>query len=368
MPVKRRPHGKVRDRWRVFISWQGRQMERIVLGKRRDADAFEARWLAQLEAQDPSAAPPRTVPTWRDFTGETGAYLAHARLKLKEATLTNRGYTIATLTAHFGDMRLCEIDANAVESFQHKRIREVGASTVNTNVNALLAVLNYARKRGLPVTVPAVEPLPERGAKRNGAWTRDEVGRLLDTCAAADPGLLPLVLTLANTGMRRGEAVALRWENVMLDQRIIRVWASEDWQPKDADNREVPINDELARWLSRTPEKDRRGYVFTTGTGKRRDSKPRGFAYWPQRRFDLVRVAAGLEGGPHKLRHSYATEFLQQEPDLFLLAKVLGHSDTTVTRLYAHLLPGHLARGRNAVSFAPSTGPAQAEAKRRWKG
>jgi len=39
---------------------------------------------------------------------------------------------------------------------------------------------------------------------------------------------------------------------------------------------------------------------------------------------------------------------------LFLLAHVLGHSHQRVTELYAHLLPDHLARARNAVNLGPA--------------
>jgi hypothetical protein len=91
------------------------------------------------------------------------------------------------------------------------------------------------------------------------------------------------------------------------------------------------------------------------------------YAYWPKRGFDEARKAAKLEGGPHTLRHTYASHFLASTPDLFLLARVLGHSDTRVTRLYAHLLPDHLARARDAVSLAPKIGPATLEAAKRWK-
>jgi hypothetical protein len=48
---------------------------------------------------------------------------------------------------------------------------------------------------------------------------------------------------------------------------------------------------------------------------------------------------------------------------------VLGHSDTRVTKLYSHLLPEHLARARDAVSFAPPTmspPSASAKAAQRW--
>jgi hypothetical protein len=57
-----------------------------------------------------------------------------------------------------------------------------------------------------------------------------------------------------------------------------------------------------------------------------------------------------------------------QVPDLFLLARVLGHSDTRVTKLYSHLLPEHLARARNAVRFAPPVQiTAKEKAANRWK-
>jgi site-specific recombinase XerD len=70
--------------------------------------------------------------------------------------------------------------------------------------------------------------------------------------------------------------------------------------------------------------------------------------------FDRARDAAGLEGGVHKLRHTFASHFLAKEPDMYLLAQVLGHSYTQVTERYAHLLPSHLARARDVVSI---TGP-----------
>jgi hypothetical protein len=61
---------------------------------------------------------------------------------------------------------------------------------------------------------------------------------------------------------------------------------------------------------------------------------------------------------------------LKEVPDLFLLARVLGHSDARVTRLYSHLLPEHLARARNAVQFgapvAATPTTAKAKAARRW--
>lgn len=86
------------------------------------------------------------------------------------------------------------------------------------------------------------------------------------------------------------------------------------------------------------------------------------WAYWPKRAFE----AAMLVGGPHTLRHTFASHFLQASPDLFLLARVMGHSDTRVMKLYSHLMPEHLERAPNGVNFAAPVGPASVAASIKW--
>jgi integrase len=120
---------------------------------------------------------------------------------------------------------------------------------------------------------------------------------------------------------------------------MVRITPTEEWQSKNGRPREIPMSDELHAVLTSVPRSS--SYVFNTRAGER-------YAFWPKRRFDRARTAAGLHGGPHTLRHTYASHFLKAVPDLFLLARVLGHSDTRVTALL-HLLPEHLARARNAV-------------------
>ena len=92
------------------------------------------------------------------------------------------------------------------------------------------------------------------------------------------------------------------------------------------------------------------------------------YAVWPQRRFDRVRAAAGLQGGPHTLRHTYASHMVQATRDLLLVARLLGHSHERVTERYAHLLPDSLDVARNAISFSAEVGPAGLAAKKRWGG
>ena len=53
------------------------------------------------------------------------------------------------------------------------------------------------------------------------------------------------MMFLANTGCRRGEALALQWIDVDLAQNMVRITPSEEWQPKNGRPREIPISDEL---------------------------------------------------------------------------------------------------------------------------
>lgn len=369
MPVYPKGTGK----WRVVVSLKGQRKDWVLEGTKADARAFEARKRAELEA-GATSLDVRVVPTLRDFTGAEGPYLQHTREILAPSTSRNRGYQIASLVEVLGDMRLNDIDRQAVSAYQSERRRAgVRPSTVNDDVKVLIAILNFARERKLPVGKPSFQSLPERGKRRNAEpWSRDEVARLLDVCARGDVGkpgpdafkgdaaLLPVLVFLLNTGCRRGEALALEWENVDFTRGHVRIWASEEWQPKDDDNREVPMNDVLRSWLVRMHASAESRWVFPARGGER-------FSYWPQRRFDLVRTAAGLTGGPHRCRHTYASHFLAACPDLFLLARVLGHSHQRVTELYGHLLPDSLSRAAAAVSFAPEVGPAEAEAMKRWR-
>jgi len=208
-----------------------------------------------------------------------------------------------------------------------------------------------------PVAVDKITYLRERGRAGVTAWTAEQMGALLKAAEQHDPELLPLIVLIANTGCRKGEALALTWEGVDLVNGFVRFWPSIEWQPKNDEPREVPISDTLMHWLRATRRHPK--WVFPSRAGSR-------FAMWPTKRWERVRDAAGLKGGVHQLRHTFASHFLARQPDLLLLAEVLGHSDTAVTGLYKHMLPDHLSRARNVVNFTPAVGPAFVEAQRRW--
>ena len=342
-------------RWEVVIRYriQGRRMRKayITRGSKADAKSFEAQKKTTLETR--IAATRKIVnPLFSNFC--EADYWPHSKNHLKRSTLITRKTQLESLIRFFGDRTVSEIDAAAIDLYIERRLSaRLQRISVNNELRVLRRVLTFARdERELIQKVPKVRFLSE-DAKRVRVWTETEVQRLFTACSDGYPHLLRILEFLANTGARRGEALALTWQHVDFERRMVKVWpTSEDdeggaaWSPKNRKPREIPLSDELAGSMAtwRTGS----NYVFPCpGTKKR-------YAYWPGRAFQLVQQQAALTGGVHTLRHTYASLFLQHVPDLFLLSKILGHSQTRVTELYSHLLPEHLARGRNAVVLTPA--------------
>jgi integrase len=353
MPV----YKKGKNKWRVRLWHKGERRDWVVEGTKAEATKFEAAKRLELASGANRVAPPAEAPTFLDFCA--GDYRLHAESHLKASTWSVRCYQIATLAEHFGDTALDAITTAQVEDFKRAQLRRgLKASTVNDQIKILAAVLAYARALGNPCATPLMIRLPERGRRGIRAWSEEQLQRLYQAAAELHPDILALIVFLGNTGCRRGEALALKWCNVDIGARLIRIWPSEEWQPKDGEPRLVPINDALLPWLNGKRESTE--WVFPCpGTGGR-------YVYWPQRKFDECRKAAGLEGGPHTLRHTYATHLVRQTRDLLLVARILGHSHTRVTELYADILPDHLDVARAALSFACPVGPATVAATRKW--
>ncbi len=324
---------------RVVIWAKGKAHEWVVTGTKAEAEAFEARKRLELQADQLSA---RTAPTFCDFCLQK--YQPYAETNLKESTWRkSRKYQVANLIEFFGSMRLTAIDTGVVEDFKSERIDEVGRTTVNNELRLLGTILRYGRELGFPCGTPKIVKL-KVGERRVRAWTRDELELLFVKARSISVDLQRMIIFLVNTGCRKGEAIAAEWDWIDFDAGMIRIPSNEYWQPKNGKPREVPMSDACRAILSLSPKSDR--WVFPNRSLRR-------YAEFPKDLFWDARDAAGLTGGVHQLRHTFASHFLQEVPDLFLLAQVLGHSHQRTTELYAHLLPGHLERARNAVNLGP---------------
>lgn len=354
MPIYRRKNTSKRRRvegqqWRVVLMHRGERIERAFVGTRQDAKAFEAAELSKLATRPRGEH--RGVPTFAEFCEHT--YKKHAELHLASSTWKRRKSQLAELGGFFGDMRLDEIGISEVDEYQRLRLsEELKPVSVNNECRVLRAVLNYSARLKLIVSERVVREL-KVAEGRVRVWDDKQVKALLAACAEVSPDIVPLVICLLNAGLRKGEAIALTWENVDLERGFLRIWPTVDWKPKNGRPREVPISKAL-KVILKAQEGKSKEYVFPSASGE-------AFAFWPKRQFDRARRKAGLQGGPHTARHTFASFFLRAQPDLYLLGKILGHSDMAVTRLYTHLLPDHLERARNAVDISSPFTPYELE-------
>ena len=342
--------------WKGEIWHQGKRQTISFQGSAADAKIYEAR--KRIEIRSQGIIDPRTSPSFVDYCVDV--YKPYAKLNVRKSTWNVRRYQLEHLVLFFDKLPLMKITSQYVERYkQHRRDEQAKRATINSELNVLSSMLTYARETlNLPCGKPKIVRLSERRKKANVRfWTPEQLKLIVDACLEHVPEIFPLVFFLAHTGARKSEAIHLPWTNVDFAQRIIRIWSEADtddeadvedgYQVKSSD-REVPISDALLVILKEQKLKwGTSQWVFPVLQGK---SKGERYAFFPKRTFNRVLRHAGVKGSPHMFRHTYASLFLANKPDLYLLSKVLGHSSYKVTeQVYAHMVPGYLDQARNVI-------------------
>jgi integrase len=128
---------------------------------------------------------------------------------------------------------LGKLDLRAVTREQVKALamagleKEQSPKTVQNTIRCLSSLLSHVVEDGLLVVNPAFKPgkfLPKISKRRGiNPLTREEVATLLDTTKVKAPRYYPIFLCAARTGLRMGELLALRWEDLDFIGRCIQV-------------------------------------------------------------------------------------------------------------------------------------------------
>ena len=154
----------------------------------------------------------------------------------------------------------------------------------------------------------------------------DEEARLVDACAKSENRELHDIVTIAlETGLRRGELMALTWERVHLSRGVLRLERT-----KSGRRREVPLREAVYRILAARPV-PRQGRIS-------RGAFPR--AAW-----EHALTETGIEGLTfHDTRHHFASWFVMRRGKLQALQEILGHRSPAMTQRYAHPSADYLRR------------------------
>ena len=232
--------------------------------------------------------------------------------RLSPSTLHNyRGDIALYLRPRLGQLALKQIrvdDANAI--ILTMRSKGLSTKTINCTIGTLQTLLNAAVESEYLAANPLRRlRLLREDVKEFAFMSESEVKQFLRACLR-DP-LYPLYVVAVNTGMRRGELAAMKW-----DRRLMREQRGE--------------------------------FVFSRNDGRALD------AHHLSRRFKRAVIRAGLPDRYrfHDIRHTFASHFMMRGGNVYDLQRFLGHHSISMTERYAHLSPSHLERAIGIVSFS----------------
>ena len=224
-------------------------------------------------------------------------------------------------------------------------------STIGRRVASLKSLASYLQECEYTSHDPLARVSTPKKQHRTPTYlTIEECQRLLDATDKNHFFMLAfrdraIVGTFLYTGIRRGELLALKTDDVDFEARTLAVRNG-----KGGKGRVIPLCDEsialLQDWLELRPE---RGHdsLFTTRLGQ-----PLG-KHGLQDAFCRAKEAADIkrEGVTiHTLRHTFASSLLQNGADLVSIQRLLGHSSLDTTAIYLHVQMDGL---REAVAKHP---------------
>lgn len=243
-------------KWYVFINHKGRRKAKCVGDSKRAAEEVKRKLEAKLTLGEVVLQDDKPAPTFRQYAEEWLG--THARLNCKPAT--HRRYE-SSLTNHlvpaFGTTVLTDISKEQVRQVAY-RLRERLAPKGVTLVLAILrSILQQAVDDEILPSNPVTrigKHLPKRPAQPAvQALPPEELVHLLTTIQTHRPTYYPLFLTLARTGMRIGEALALQWGDIDWHSQTIHVQCSYSGRsvgtPKNGRTRRVDMSTQLTEVL-----------------------------------------------------------------------------------------------------------------------
>lgn len=351
--VRQKVKGKGKPWW-VFISHNGKRASKLV-GDKGAAEAVASKIRAKLKLGE-FGFDDKPVPTFAELAKRWINTVVPATCKPSTAEDYRDILRIHVLPV-FGDHKVTEITRGKIKELLLSKVNQgLTVSTTKHIRSAISGVLNLALDDELIPANPALQIgklYPATDTRKDiNPLDAQELNLLLDTVQVYFPEHYPLVLLLARTGMRLGEALALQWGDIDFKGRFIDVRRSVTRgrveTPKSGKVRRMDMSRQLCEVLKQhevaCKEKglalglgDKPEWVFTNTRGGLIDGNK-----WRARVFRKVLQKAGLRRiRIHDLRHTYATLRISKGDSIDDVSNQLGHHSVKLTLdVYHHWLPG----------------------------
>ncbi len=273
-------------------------------------------------------------------------------LRFLDAVWMERGLSPNTLAAYRADLTalarwLAERDVQIVRTSRAELMGfiawrvEAGARPRSTarQLSSFRRFFRFLLRDGVIRDDPTAQiAMPKIGRSLPKSLSEEEVESLLSAPLVSDPlghRDRTMLEVLYATGLRVSELVSLKYNQVNLNQGVIRVLG------KGNRERLIPLGEEAVRWLQdfivgarneilldRTTD-----FLFPTRRGDRMTRQ----AFWHIIKRYARKSSIDKELSPHTLRHAFATHLLNHGADLRVVQMLLGHSDLSTTQIYTHV-------------------------------
>ena len=284
------------------------------------------------------------------------AWLAGTCHALKPASIQRRQVCIKGLTPYFKGVALRSVTRQHCDQWLSKRGDKLSPSSFAQELDTLRIVLDYAVKRGLLLSNPALDikrrklvhakiTVPSREEfQRLVSSLRDE-NRTFGTQGKGEDAA-DLVELLAYSGCRLAEATSMCWADINFDRHRVKVTGGEGGT-KNSEERTIPMTEALRQLLERLHAKNQpkpSDTVVKTKSAKRALQRA-------CRKLELPQFTH------HDFRHLFATTCIESSVDIPTVSRWLGHKDggALAMKTYGHLRDEHSYSMIKRVTFTETT-------------
>ena len=271
------------------------------------------------------------------------------------------------ISQKIGDKNLSDINYNFLQNFVYelsntkstKTNRKLSSNTIAGIIQVLKSGFKFAVDMEFVLKNPSKKiKLPQQVEKEVKALNREEQKTLETYCINHSTKNYIGIIVSLYTGIRLGELLALRWDDIDFDKKIMKIQKTRyqiiidgkytniiDNPKTKKSNRIIPLPCKLIKMLLKYKKISKSQFVISNKKGEMVDVR----SY--QRTFSSILAKCNLKHyGYHSLRHTYATRALELGVDIKTLSELLGHSSVTITlNRYTHSLMEHKTKIMNKI-------------------
>jgi site-specific recombinase XerD len=286
-----------------------------------------------------------------EISGLVTDFLEHLEIEQNRAqqTIANYDHYLRRLVEFTEDCDIARLDSEMIRQYRLwlNRLRddhgqELTKTTQNYHLIALRSFLKYLAKRDIAALDSAKIELAKVARPEVTFLEAEEVDRLLEAIDTTNiVGLRDraIVELLFSGGLRVSELVNLDRDRLNLDRREFMV------RGKGQKDRPIFISPQAAEWIGRylSARQDNFQPLFVHFSGSHSDLDDGMYTRLTTRSVQRIIKRYSRQAGitkdvtPHTLRHSFATDLLQNGADLRSVQGLLGHANIATTQIYTHI-------------------------------